>query len=685
MASLRSAGIDTVLGIDACRIHRRTAAMSADGGVDGTKVSTNGSGAGGTRGVAPPPPPVGGFPSRGGGAGSADGSGGGGSGPGMSERAASDSADGGGGGFAAAQWRKDYKKTISSAAKRASREADAVQIRRVKRSERVMKRRLASGGHAISTAAGEQLPSGSGGDGAGPRRMAGGADGVVGLPTTPEEGGATGERPVGPRLESGGPVDALSTRSAEERAALLASMIEDLKSGEMARQIPAVKQIRMLLSIDVDPPIAPVVEAGAVPFLVGALSMHDQPELQFEAAWALTNIASGSPEFTDHVVVECGAVDALVPLITSEHEDAAAQAVWALGNIAGDSPRFRDVVIEAGTLEVILRQLDAMTAPTIDMLRNCAWCIANICRGKPQPDYERVAPSLDTLNRLVYSDDEDVMVDACWAIAYLSGGSVQRIQRVIEAGVVLRMVELLSHPSPLLASPVLRVLGNICTGNELQTQVVIAQGALPSIAACLAAGSPELAKEAAWALSNIAAGSWRQVQAIIDARIIPQLLDEMRRAPFGFRKEAAWVIANISRGKFDQVMYLVSQHAIAEFVAMLSAPDVSIVSACLDALLNVLLVGEAQQEKVGSPTNPHAYLVEEAGGLDALMGVIETSTVAELVNKASAILDRYFKEDGVEADEVDDNVAPAVNAGGGTFGFGAQLNAGDAIHFGGAQ
>ncbi|MCI24881.1 importin subunit alpha-1-like, partial [Trifolium medium] len=81
-----------------------------------------------------------------------------------------------------------------------------------------------------------------------------------------------------------------------------------------------------------------------------------------------------------------------------------------------------------------------------------------------------VKPALPALAQLIHSNDEEVLTDACWALSYLSDGANDKIQGVIDAGVCSRLVELLLHPSPSVLIPALRTVGNIVTGDDLQTQ-----------------------------------------------------------------------------------------------------------------------------------------------------------------------------------------------------------------------
>ena len=99
-------------------------------------------------------------------------------------------------------------------------------------------------------------------------------------------------------------------------------------------------------------------------------------------------------------------------------------------------------------------------------------------RGKPQPPFDQIKPALPALGRLIHSNDEDVLTDACWALSYLSDGTNDEVQVVIEAGVCPRVVELLLYSSPSVLITALRMVGNIVTGDDMQIQCIINHQAL---------------------------------------------------------------------------------------------------------------------------------------------------------------------------------------------------------------
>ncbi|KAG0350425.1 Importin alpha subunit (Karyopherin alpha subunit) (Serine-rich RNA polymerase I suppressor protein) [Podila minutissima] len=337
-------------------------------------------------------------------------------------------------------------------------------------------------------------------------------------------------------------------------------------------QLLAMVRIRKYLSLqDVLPRIDNVLALDCTHFFIAFLNMSDCPDLQYETAWVVTNIAAGTTAQTERLV-EAGI---LAPLIHNLRVSRC--TIWALGNISGDGPPYRDLILRSGALDVILSLIEMCEDPTVAkeqkymILRIAVWCVSNLCRGsgRAAPEWLQVTPAFPMLRRLMYIDDTEILADTCWALCrILNGTHKMNLEAVvIDRELCARFVALLSEPHPTIQVPSLRSLINIASGPEHHTQLLIDAMAIPVLGSqeLLAHRNSTIRRDALLGISNITAGTADQVREVTvqdNGNVMRRVLDILRRGDVGGEdlgedsdsqeeggdwrvlREAAWVVSN---------------------------------------------------------------------------------------------------------------------------------------------
>lgn len=485
-----------------------------------------------------------------------------------------------------------------------------------------------------------------------------------------------------PITDSAASAQAASASGLEATLDGLPALANAIKSGPPELQFQAVRMVRKLLSKEHDPPVRAVLDQEILPHLVQFLTREDT---MFEAAWALTNIAS-----TDHtnVVVEAGACPHLVNLLRAANPEVREQAAWCLGNIAGDDTKYRDMLLsQTQCLNNVLMNIKQPANESL--LRNVTWSLSNLCRGKPKPKLEHIKIAFPALRHLLSIADEEVVTDACWALSYVSDGEDERIEEVVKSGAVPLLINMMGSTQKVsIMTPALRTIGNIVSGNDKATQHCLDNNLLNVLSKLINHQKKAVRKETCWALSNITAGTQHQIGIVANfPGILTDLISHVRDSEWEVKKEAAWAVANMTTTATPEVVCkVVDAGAIEPLVNLLDVKDAKIITVALEAVESILKTGR----KCG---RDFALVLEECGGIDMLENLQQHESV-KIYEKTLKILETFFSDDDDAEEEnsvptsfkqngaggpvtFDFKAAPAAPSSTMNFGFGAPQTSGN--------
>lgn len=380
-----------------------------------------------------------------------------------------------------------------------------------------------------------------------------------------------------------------------------------------------------------------VIETGLLPLIVKFLS-NTNFLLQEEAAWILTNLATGETRQT-RFIVESKAVEGLVNLLMSGYEGVQEKAAWALGNIAGDCSDFRDHVLKMGVADAIVFVLKS-SQENLPLMQTTSWLLSILCKDVREVDYERLVPTIPLVRDLLKHWDNDLVAQFAWSLASLSFGNFDRVNIMIDYNVPAYIIPLLSRGDQLI-KPALQVIGNIVTADEVPTQVMIDLGIIDQVVKLLDSPNESIRRRSCWILSNITAGSVSQIQSVLDKNPFPKLFRLLADNGIRTKMEICWIMRNVTRGSsYRQITFMVGQGAIEKICVALSIPNDEIVKVCLDTLEAILYSGDSESKSTGLP-NEMALIVEKNNGIEVLETLLSHDNIP-IYRKTFEILESFF-------------------------------------------
>ncbi|KAL5249142.1 hypothetical protein ACHWQZ_G018100 [Mnemiopsis leidyi] len=444
-------------------------------------------------------------------------------------------------------------------------------------------------------------------------------------------------------------------------------IMEDLRSKDPRRLFRGTSKVSKILRApakelewDSDQVIDAVVKAGAVPLLASFLTHIEDQKLQSEAANALANISAGSADNT-RAVIDAGVVPIATLLLESPSIDLQDHAAWLLANIACENC---SCVLHAGALAPLLRLLDSLCESTKSnntseqsLIKTATWLLSNLCQYTDS--FEIVKECLPRLAKLIKSNNEAVLRDACWGVMYMCKLS---IQEVLDSGACDTLVKLLMHSSDDVTCVALEALLAIFTNGNLEQKkyAAITCRALPRLRFLLHNKRERTREIACQALSHIAIGSVELVKGLHDAQVYPCLVhlcmrQSHSRGSWLTWKEAVKTLSNtLTTSMFNRqiIKYLVGLGAVTAIVDSLVeiVRNQASIHLCFDVALQfielLVTAGAKDAEERGDGVNDYREFLEDTG-------------VPEII--AVAALDRVCRDGIGSGSESSTEIGPIAN------------------------
>ncbi|ETO20237.1 hypothetical protein RFI_16977 [Reticulomyxa filosa] len=382
---------------------------------------------------------------------------------------------------------------------------------------------------------------------------------------------------------------------------------------------------------------------------------------------ALGNLATGNEE-QQKQLADMGCIEGLVQLLKSTtNTENFNQAVWGLGNMAADSAILRDQIMRSGLLDIILESMDKQPAET---RREMIYTLGTLCQTKPFPEWTQIAPFLPYLVGLIAQPtDHETVTNTLRCFDCLSTEDdgkngdepktatfSSRIDSIIRTGLVPLLFKLVQQYCEqeddnqvisrihiriyvrilidlfcimFVCFLCIRIIGNIVSGTDEQTQVVINSGFFDVIDVFLDHPKSNVQKIACWTLSNVIScleGDNKLHLFLQKEQLVKKVIALARQEKAAsLRKEACWCLYNAMAGaSFQQMKELVDAGFIETMVELLNLRARHLISLSLTALSACF---ELYEEYSCCPDsiNPFVEKMEELGGLNLLENILATS------------------------------------------------------------
>lgn len=488
--------------------------------------------------------------------------------------------------------------------------------------------------------------------------------------------------------------------------------IQKAKSNNLSTALEGLRAIRVFLCSP-EPPIQIVIDNDLVPLFSNYL-LQPNEEIQLEAAWCLTNLATGDHLQTGTLL---NAVPNQIQILSSDTDSDALkeQVCWTIGNVAADSDEFREVLVANGCILPLIKFLhkSMMTATSLASASTAAWALSNLARGKVLANAFINTDSMPCIMKLLNCGDKQVSTEICWFFAFYLAKEEDAVNYLLSLDLREELFVLLAHVESSTSSlahsayiPMIRMLGNLSSGPiewidhalllppvSMPVSVVGSARREVVLDALLSFSNPAtsvdhnraVTKEALWVLANILGGSEAHRVKLLEHRhpsgrsAMDNILCAFQSDQFDIQRESLFALENAC---MDQRVLctvfsgqnLASTAHLQQLKRLLQIPsDAGVAMSCIRILKGLSLSTFSPL----STATAWSSCCDELGVLEVLEDLQYTSLNQEVSVAAQTLVNQAYEEMERQADDEEQqggvDSSPCLNNSTPGLGRGAHL------------
>ncbi|KAH7827433.1 putative importin subunit alpha-1 [Monocercomonoides exilis] len=408
-----------------------------------------------------------------------------------------------------------------------------------------------------------------------------------------------------------------SRQKSEEEENEVKQMCENIKllsSPDFSVMSNALSSLKKYLSNTTSRDVRFIFRTDAIHTFIRLMNQDENPSVQLNAAWCLSNIVALTNEKT-HIdyIAYSGAVASLLKLTRSKHKDVVHQALWGLRNFSVEFRHLLVYVVDEGAALAC-----AVAYSTHSEDNEICMMIAKLISiiTFEQANNPAVEPAFGVICRLLKEKKcsiPKVMKKVALALRYLTTGSNKYCQLIIAEGLLPMLISFCQDVPISVATNLFYVFGSITCGANSQTEALISANFIPLFAQSLFIPDEELLEEAFFASSNICKGESRFIEEVVNAGLVDAVCavlvsrgwkEILRTPPIG--KEASGrlvtsalhIVLSLAFSEASFIEILLSKKVIAILSHFINSDNVQWAELALQIIHHLLLFGEATADLV---------------------------------------------------------------------------------------